>query len=92
MSLPKNYITKFKSLKVEDRTWDNWDNVNIRLLNEKLMHKEKGESSQTVETTLQAQKHSKSKRNTSKDICNYNKQACHRARNCKKKQYDAMHK
>jgi hypothetical protein len=59
------------------------------------MHEEKGEASQTVETTLQAQKHFKSKKSTtnkSKDICNYNKQACHRARDCKKKKYDAMHK
>ncbi len=95
MSLRKRcqyFITKLTSLKEKDHIWEN---VNTKLLNEKLVHKEKGESSQTIETTLQVQKHFKSKKNTtnkSKDICNYNKQACHMARDYKKKKYDAMHK
>lgn len=45
--------------------------MNIRLLNEELMCKEKSESSQTIETTLLAQKHFESKRSmreNSKDI------------------------
>lgn len=56
VSLPKSYqylIIELKSLKEENHTWDN---MNTRLLNEKVMHKEKGESCQTIETTLQAQK------------------------------------
>jgi len=64
-----------------------------RLLNEKFMCKEKGESSQTIETTLIAQKHSESKRSMrdkSKDICYYCKKASHWAKDCKKKKFDAM--
>jgi hypothetical protein len=47
------------------------------LLNEKFMQKEKGDSSQTMEVALLAQKYLKSKNNTtdkSKDTCNYYKQ------------------
>ncbi len=56
VSLPKSYqylIIELRSLKEENHTWDN---MNTRLLNEKIMHKEKGETYQTIETTLQAQK------------------------------------
>jgi hypothetical protein len=56
VSLPKSYqylIIELRSLKEENHTWDN---MNTRLFNEKVMHKEKGESYQTIETTLHAQK------------------------------------
>jgi hypothetical protein len=56
VSLPKSYqylIIELRSLKEENHTWDN---MNTRLFNEKVMHKEKGESYQTIETTLPAQK------------------------------------
>jgi hypothetical protein len=63
-----------ETLKEEDCTWDD---ANTMLLNEKVMQKEKGDSSQTTEVALLAQKHLKPKknmRNKSKDTCNYYKQ------------------
>jgi hypothetical protein len=69
--------------------------MSTRLFNEKLMRKEKGESSQTIETTLLAQKYFESKRSMrdkNKNICNYCKKVDHWAKDCKKKKFDAMHK
>jgi hypothetical protein len=51
ISLPNNYqnlITKLEILQLVDRTWD----VSTRLLNEKLMKKEKGESQEGEEVAI----------------------------------------
>jgi hypothetical protein len=59
ISLLDNYqhlILALESLKLEDRTWDD---VNIRLLNEELMRKEKGGLSNEVALFAQRQSDSK---------------------------------
>jgi hypothetical protein len=51
ISLPNNYqnlITKLEILQLVDWTWD----VSTRLLNEKLMKKEKGESQEGEEVAI----------------------------------------
>ncbi len=86
ISLLDNYqhlILALESLKLEDRTWDD---VNIRLLNEELMRKEKGGLSNEVALFAQRQSDfKKGMRGKGKDVCNYCTQLGHWYRDCKKK-------
>jgi hypothetical protein len=63
MSLLESYqylITMLESTKEKNH---NWDNMNIKLFNEKFIRKEKDDFSQTMEVSLLAQKHLESKKN-----------------------------
>ncbi len=83
-------ITTLETPKPKDCTWDD---VNIRLFNEKLMQKRKGDSSQTFETTLLVQKHiecNKNMKDRSKDY-NYCKLIGHWDRNYTLEEKNLMH-
>jgi hypothetical protein len=92
MNLPKNYkflVIFFESLESIYHKKFTWEVIATRLLNEKLMRKEKfGSSKLLIEIAfVLAQKRSKSRisRDKSRDICNYSEEVGHWARECKRK-------
>jgi len=91
MGLPQSYeylVTFLESLKSFDLKKLTWEAIATRLLNEKLMKKEKNKSLDimSIDTTLLSKKTSTQRhKDKSEDVCNYCKQKWHCARKCKKK-------
>ncbi len=91
MALPQSYeylVTFLESLESFDLKKLTWEAIATRLLNEKLMRKEKNVSLEimSIDTTLLFEKTSTQRcKDKSEDVCNYCKQKRHWARKCKKK-------